>query len=295
MPDPDNPPPNPIPPPTTTSPPNQSRNRVPRRRQNNPTNGPSDNPPSRGGHHGPTNQHVNVPPRVNTDGSVPRRGGARRGRGRGGHSSENQNKPNEGDSDSSAPAAEAGSATQPKHRRKQFGSRLTAEASHSPNSNTTHRPAATKPVDTKDMTLTARLTASFARSASAEDAPDCPICFNTIQGGQPTWSCSPNLEEHGGIGVNCWTTFHLKCIRAWATKRTKETREAFVARNVESSGEWTCPGSFRQTVRLLFKYSVFLRFYVGCQTKRFIVPLEYRCFCSKVVDPRPGRLAIPHR
>ncbi|KIO25872.1 hypothetical protein M407DRAFT_75162, partial [Tulasnella calospora MUT 4182] len=138
---------------------------------------------------------------------------------------------------------------------------------------------------TKDMDLTSRLTASFSRSASAEDAPDCPICFNSISPGAPTWSCTPADAKHQAYSVDhihvehggtncCWTTFHLKCIKAWATKSVTETRDAYVARGLtERSGEWRCP---------------------GCQTKRAIVPADYRCFCGRVVDPRPGRLAIPH-
>lgn len=167
-------------------------------------------------------------------------------------------------------------------RKQRFGAKLTTNASTAP---PPPNPRPSPAPITKDMDLTSRLTASFARSASAEDAPDCPICFNSISQGAPTWSCTPADSknqaysadpvhvQHGGANC-CWTTFHLKCIKAWATKSVTETRDAYVARGLtERSGEWRCP---------------------GCQTKRSIVPTDYRCFCGRVVDPRPGRLATPH-
>ncbi|KAG8942703.1 FKBP12-associated protein [Tulasnella sp. 424] len=117
-------------------------------------------------------------------------------------------------------------------RRQRFGAKLTtSETPPAPKV----KPSAT-PI-THDMDLTSRLTASFSRSASAEDAPDCPICFNSISPGAPTWSCTPAEWksqaysadpvhiESGGANC-CWTTFHLKCIKAWASKSVTETRDA---------------------------------------------------------------------
>lgn len=162
-------------------------------------------------------------------------------------------------------------------RRRQFGSKLTESNAVSPSSK---KPVTVTTPAAQEMDLTARLTASFSRSASAEDAPDCSICLNPIAPGAPTWSCTPQTSEldpahaeHGSSSC-CWSSFHLKCIKAWAAKSVKATGDAFVARGVlDRGGEWRCP---------------------GCQTRRNIVPAEYRCFCGSVVDPRPGRLSTPH-
>lgn len=142
-----------------------------------------------------------------------------------------------------------------------------------------------------DADLTTRLIHAFSnRSTSSSDALECPICFIAIHHAQPTWSCVLSADTGNAC---CWTTFHLKCIREWAAKSTKETRDAYRARNEDREGEWRCP---------------------GCQTKRNEVPRVYkcvypntkpwkytltppwlcRCFCGRAVDPKPGR-ATPHR
>lgn len=165
----------------------------------------------------------------------------------------------------------------PQHsRRRQFGAKLTSTDADGAE-------GASKPVshvkEAKD--LTSRLEAAFARGATEEETPECPICFNTISPGAPIWSCTLNSvsnpdpvhEEHGS-GSCCWTPFHLKCIKSWASKTAQATKEAYEARGLhDRSGEWRCP---------------------GCQTRRTVVPSEYRCFCGRSIDPRPGRLATPH-
>lgn len=93
-------------------------------------------------------------------------------------------------------------------RKKQFGARLTDNASPA----FTRSPAphmTPAPISTADMDLTTRLIYSFTHK---DDALDCPICFASIHPAQPIWSCS------SGGDASCWTTFHLKCIRSWALK-----------------------------------------------------------------------------
>ncbi|KAG9017164.1 hypothetical protein FRB90_001516 [Tulasnella sp. 427] len=166
-------------------------------------------------------------------------------------------------------------------RRQRFGAKLTTSEAQPLPTPPSPKAKATPIVITKDMDLTSRLTASFSRSAAAEDAPECPICFNSISPGAPTWSCTPAESnpktysadpvhlEHGASAC-CWTTFHLKCIKAWASKSVTETRDAYVARGLtERSGEWRCP---------------------GCQTKRSIADLLYLIVAAKAA-PGPGSAA----
>lgn len=94
--------------------------------------------------------------------------------------------------------------------------------------------------------------------------PDCPICFSAIHPTQPSWSCSPStpIAHVEGEDMNtgpesarcCWTTFHLKCIRAWAGKSVKDVADAWHARGENRPGDWRCP---------------------GCQAKRHSVPSGY--------------------
>lgn len=114
--------------------------------------------------------------------------------------------------------------------------------------------------------LTSRLTAEL----STPPYPDCLICFAPITPMQPTWSCSPSNptlaatdDESGaqgsaqGADANaqcCWMTFHVKCIRPWASKSVKDVEEAWRARGEERQGDWRCP---------------------GCQSKRAAIPSSY--------------------
>ncbi|TRM63412.1 hypothetical protein BD626DRAFT_568818 [Schizophyllum amplum] len=58
---------------------------------------------------------------------------------------------------------------------------------------------------------------------------------------QPIWSCSPNLIViTEGEAQYCWTIFHSKCIRSWASKSVKETTEFWRARTQDKPGDWRC-------------------------------------------------------
>lgn len=115
------------------------------------------------------------------------------------------------------------------------------------------------------------LTSILTHALSTHPYPDCPICFNPIRPEQHTWSCSSS-DPSENLQC-CWTTFHLKCIRAWASKSVKDIQDAWRARGEERTGEWRCP---------------------GCQAKRESVPSSYLCFCHRITDPSPTRLVTPH-
>ncbi|KAJ3552619.1 hypothetical protein NM688_g4054 [Phlebia brevispora] len=132
------------------------------------------------------------------------------------------------------------------------------------------------------------LTSTLIHSLSTRPYQDCLICFSAIHPAQPTWSCSPllpissasdgeDVKEKGTGNTEapqcCWNTFHLKCVRTWATKSVKDIEEAWRARGESRKGEWRCP---------------------GCQAKRKTIPTSYWCFCGSTPDPKPPRLATPH-
>lgn len=113
------------------------------------------------------------------------------------------------------------------------------------------------------------LTSTLIYDLSTPPYPDCLICFSAIRPQEPTFSCSPTIPIAGddeaekndsvkGTAVTaqcCWTTFHLKCIKAWASKSVKETEAAWKARGEDRLGVWRCP---------------------GCQAQRNVVPSVYR-------------------
>ncbi|OAX40568.1 hypothetical protein K503DRAFT_687258 [Rhizopogon vinicolor AM-OR11-026] len=136
------------------------------------------------------------------------------------------------------------------------------------------KPKRVKPPRSK-APLADDLTSTLIHALSTPPYPDCPICFNAIRPEQPTWSCSSS-EPSENLQC-CWSTFHLKCIRAWAAKSVKDLEEAWRTRGEERVGEWRCP---------------------GCQAKRERVPSIYwqvlLCFCHRVADPSPPRLVTPH-
>jgi transcriptional repressor NF-X1 len=134
------------------------------------------------------------------------------------------------------------SRNQGRSRRGQFGSQLTEQRSARV---TPYSRRAPSPPPNSD--LTTRLTYALR----TPPYPDCPICFNPLHPAQPTWSCSLSDEV---TTTCCWASFHLKCVREWAKKSTKEIRDAFVAREVSEEEYWRCP---------------------GCQTKRKQVPRNY--------------------
>ncbi|KAF7323896.1 R3H domain-containing protein [Mycena kentingensis (nom. inval.)] len=93
-----------------------------------------------------------------------------------------------------------------------------------------------KPVVPVADDLTSRLTAALG----TPPYPDCPICFSAVHPAQPTWSCSPSIPVLDAQQF-CWTTFHLKCVRAWAQKSIKEVANAWAARGEpERGGELVC-------------------------------------------------------
>ncbi|KZP01668.1 hypothetical protein CALVIDRAFT_492229 [Calocera viscosa TUFC12733] len=161
-------------------------------------------------------------------------------------------------SSSSAPPAKP-------DRRKKFGAALTLPSDPAPST----RPYAYAhpPPPPSSADLTTRLTYSL----SHPPYPDCPICFSPLHPAQPIWSCAPSPGS--GSGNNCWSSFHLRCIREWAGKSVRETREAWAARGETREGEWRCP---------------------GCQSRRADVPREYRCFCGRAAQPSAGRMSTPH-
>ncbi|KAJ7898738.1 hypothetical protein B0H13DRAFT_2337393 [Mycena leptocephala] len=68
------------------------------------------------------------------------------------------------------------------------------------------------------------LTSILTAALGTPPYPDCPICF-AVHPAQPTSSCAPSIPVLE-TQQYCWTTFHLKCIRSWATKSVKEVADA---------------------------------------------------------------------
>jgi transcriptional repressor NF-X1 len=111
------------------------------------------------------------------------------------------------------------------------------------------------------------LTSRLIRDFQTRPHPDCVICFNSIHPAQPTWSCSPSspvADVDSNVRTSnldnkdahcCWTTFHIKCIRAWAAKSLKPVSEVLSARNEDGRSEWPCP---------------------ACRAKRLSYPSDYR-------------------
>ena len=49
----------------------------------------------------------------------------------------------------------------------------------------------------------------------------------------------------------CYTPFHLKCIKSWASKSVKDLKEAYRARGeFDKQGEWRCPGCQRRRLHV---------------------------------------------
>lgn len=102
------------------------------------------------------------------------------------------------------------------------------------------------------------LTSTLIHDLSTPPYPDCLICFSAIHPLQPTWSCSPIIpissasddetsketkdSRASETSQCCWATFHLKCIRPWASKNVKDVEQAWKARGEDRKGEWRCPG-----------------------------------------------------
>ncbi|KAF9240460.1 hypothetical protein BU15DRAFT_87666 [Melanogaster broomeanus] len=109
------------------------------------------------------------------------------------------------------------------------------------------------------------LTSTLTHALRTRPYPDCPICFNSIRPEQPTWSCSPStrtLADDNEEGSHCLLDYSVR-----------DLEEAWRARGETRPGEWRCP---------------------GCQAKRHEVPHVYLCFCRRMHNPSPPRLATPH-
>ncbi|KAK0203953.1 hypothetical protein DFS33DRAFT_1260721 [Desarmillaria ectypa] len=159
-------------------------------------------------------------------------------------------------------------------RRAKFNAELTLDSS-------SQRPPGRKKYKAKDPPSDQAddLTSILIRGLSTRPYIDCPICFNTINPPQHTWSCSPSIpilppgdSAKPFVPQYCWTTFHLKCIRSWSEKSYNEVKEAWRARGEDRGGEWRCP---------------------GCQGKRAVLIGSYQCFCGSTPSPN-ARLATPH-
>ncbi|KAG1811846.1 uncharacterized protein BJ212DRAFT_1448349 [Suillus subaureus] len=147
-------------------------------------------------------------------------------------------------------------------RRSKFNSDSKPKVEVHPSPQASSLPKKAKPPRPK-APLADDLTSTLTHALSTHPYPDCPICFNPIRPEQHTWSCSTS-DPSENLQC-CWTTFHLKCIRAWASKSVKDLQDAWRARGEERTGEWRCP---------------------GCQAKR--------AFCHRITDPSPTRLVTPH-
>nr|KAJ3420196.1 FKBP12-associated protein [Polyrhizophydium stewartii] len=88
---------------------------------------------------------------------------------------------------------------------------------------------------------------------------DCMVCYDTVKSRDRVWSCT-----------TCYAVFHLKCITQWARKSAQEFNGADPSRSMES---WRCP---------------------GCQSFSDRPPTEYRCFCSKTLNPARNPYGCPH-
>ncbi|KAL5036409.1 hypothetical protein BDV3_005100 [Batrachochytrium dendrobatidis] len=88
---------------------------------------------------------------------------------------------------------------------------------------------------------------------------DCMVCYDTVKTRDSIWNCSV-----------CYAVFHLKCISQWARKSSQEYNGNEPTRSMES---WRCP---------------------GCQTMNDCVPIDYKCFCTKIINPAVNAYSCPH-
>ncbi|KAI0711152.1 hypothetical protein C8T65DRAFT_776732 [Cerioporus squamosus] len=186
---------------------------------------------------------------------------------------------------SSAPDASAAQKRPRRNRARKFGSELTGGGAATDSTQDVSSADKYKNTGLKPDDLTSRL----IEELSTSPYPDCLICFAPITPMQQTWSCSPSnptlaaTDDESGVPAQvqradanaqcCWMTFHLKCIRSWASKSVKDVEEAWRMRGETRQGDWRCP---------------------GCQSKRTAIPSSYWCFCGSTPDPKPPRLSTPH-
>lgn len=145
------------------------------------------------------------------------------------------------------------------NRRAKFNATLTESSSQSTASK--YRDRVTFKRNTTPTPPMNDLTSNLIHALRTPPYPDCAICFSSVHPLQPSWSCSPSVltsareDPQAENAQCCWTTFHLKCIKSWASKSVKEVADAWRARGEDRPGEWRCP---------------------GCQMKRIAVPSGYR-------------------
>ncbi|KAL5514440.1 hypothetical protein ACEPAG_2528 [Sanghuangporus baumii] len=158
-------------------------------------------------------------------------------------------------------------------RRKQINAKLTStDADNSSEKGTSHTPAYVRTRRRNEAAKPDTLTNRLIESLRTPPYADCPICFNSIHPAQPIWTCSPSGQRASSSAANdsdetsgdtqcCYTPFHLKCIKSWASKSVKDMRDAYLARGeTGKQGEWRCP---------------------GCQRRRLHVPSSYLCFFAE--------------
>ncbi|EIW85230.1 hypothetical protein CONPUDRAFT_135045 [Coniophora puteana RWD-64-598 SS2] len=191
--------------------------------------------------------------------------------------------PTAGDSQTDRPGTLPTQDKKPHGRRAaKFKGSLTTATDDAPDASTHKKPAGkTHPPRraAEPDTLAGRL----AHALQTPPYADCPICFNSIHPAAPTWSCAPptlgradQTDEKPDTDSKddcCWTTFHLKCIKSWASKSVKDLEAAWRARGEERPGEWRCP---------------------GCQARRMQVPSEYKCFCGQSTLTPSGSRNMAH-
>lgn len=89
----------------------------------------------------------------------------------------------------------------------------------------------------------------------------------------------------------CYTPFHLKCIKAWASKSVKDLAEAYRARGeADKACEWRCPGCQKKRLEVPHKY----RYEFSSDLKCPLLKSCSRCFCGSTTDPTPSHISTPH-
>lgn len=90
----------------------------------------------------------------------------------------------------------------------------------------------------------------------------CLICIDSIRRTQPIWTCQP-----------CRVSLHLVCVGSWARDRLAQQQLSDDPR--VSEPVWNCPNC---------------RFDFG----RHQLPIEYTCYCGRLVDPPEDPWLLPH-
>ena len=154
-------------------------------------------------------------------------------------------------------------------RRKNFGSQVSQGNPAGPNGHSgpsaSHHAAVPVGPPPEHSSLQARLTYDLLN-----DLCECSICMNTIKKHEPVHSCRV-----------CSSISHLKCVSTWASRSLNDAKAKLAASSApqedSNSVQWRCPdcqSSFREAE----------------------LPKQYRCFCSRVANPRnkPDTGTVPH-